>query len=142
MEDAYARKPWLKFYDPHVPPTLQYPSQSYAAMAQPAFDRFPDRAALYYLDAIVTFRQLDRFSNQLGRFLQKSGCRPGDVIGAHLLNIPAAYIASMAIQKIGAVYMGVSALLSPDELEYQLNNSEAKIMITLDLLLDPVTKAG
>jgi len=36
--------------------------------------------------------------------------------------------------------MGVSTLLSPDELEYQLNNSGAKVLVTLDFFLGSVSK--
>ena len=141
MEDTYAKKPWLKFYDPEVPHTLQYPQMSYAAATREAFERFPDRVALYYMDGIIKFRNLDRLSSQMAHFLQKSGCRAGDVVGVHLPNIPACYISSVAIQKIGCFYTGVSALLSPDELEYQLNNSGAKILVTLDFFLGWVSKA-
>jgi long-chain acyl-CoA synthetase len=141
MEDAYGKKPWAKFYDPQVSPTLQYPRMSYAAAAREAFGRFPERVALYYMDGVIKFRDLDRLSSRLGRFLQKSGCQAGDVVGVHLLNVPACYISSIAIQKIGCVYMGVSALLSPDELEYQLKNSGAKILVTLDFFLGTVGKA-
>jgi len=141
MVDAYAKKPWLNFYDPQVPPTLIYPRISYSEATREAFGRFPDRVALYYMDEVIKFRDLDRLSNQLGRFLQKCGCHAGDVVGVHLPNVPACYISSIAVQKIGGVYSGVSALLSPDELEYQLNNSEAKILVTLDFFLDTVSKA-
>jgi long-chain acyl-CoA synthetase len=106
MKDAYAKKPWLKFYDPQVSHTLQYPQMSYASATREAFERVPDRVALYYMDGVIKYRDLDRLSNQLGRFLQKCGCQAGDVVGVHLPNIPACYISSIAIQKIGCTIWG------------------------------------
>lgn len=140
MEDVYAKKPWLKSYDKEVPPTIRYPRISSADYALDAFRRVPDRVALYYMDSQIKYRELDSLSNQFGHFLRRNGCQPGDIVGVHLLNIPACYISSIAIQKAGCIYMGVSALLSAEELEYQLNDSGAKILVTLDLLFGTVSK--
>jgi len=82
----------------------------------------------------ITFGELDLLSNKFARFLQESGLRRGEVVGVHLPNIPAFYIAVIGVQKAGCVLSGVSPLLSAKELEYQLNDSEAKALVTLDAL--------
>jgi acyl-CoA synthetase (AMP-forming)/AMP-acid ligase II len=140
MENVYATKPWLKFYDKEVPPTLTYPSMTYAAFIRRSFDYVPDRVALYYMDNSMTYRQLDQLSNQFANFLISRGCRPGDTVGVHLLNVYATYIASIGIQKAGCVYTGISALLTADELQYQLNDSESKVLVTLDFLFGVAAK--
>ncbi|MCD6570916.1 MAG: AMP-binding protein, partial [Deltaproteobacteria bacterium] len=140
MEDVYAKKPWLKFYDRGVSPALKYPSMSYAEHIREAFEKVPDRVALYYMGASIKYRDFDTLSNQFAHFLIANGCHAGDIVGVHLPNIPACYISSIGIQKAGCVYTGVSALLTPEELEFQLNDSGAKVLVTLDLLFGTVSK--
>ena len=86
----------------------------------------------------ITFRELDVLSNKFAHFLKKAGLSPGDTVGVHLPNIPAYYISIIGILKTGCVLTGVSPLLLPKELEYQLNDSGAKVLVTLDVLLDKV----
>jgi long-chain acyl-CoA synthetase len=141
VSDIYSRKPWLKFYDKGVKPKLEYPRISYAQYAREAFETVPDRVALYYLGRSIKFRDLDILSNRFAHFLIENGCRAGDVVGVHSPNIPASYISSIGVQKAGCVFTGVSALLTAEELEYQLNDSGAKVLVTLDLLFETVRKA-
>ena len=141
MADVYSSKPWLKFYDPHALAPISYPSMSYAEAMNQTFSKFPDQTALYYMGNGITYRELDALTNQLARFLIAEGCKAGDTVGVHLPNVPAVYIGALAIQKAGCVYTGVSALLTPVELEYQLNDSGAKALLTLDLLFGAAQKA-
>jgi long-chain acyl-CoA synthetase len=140
MEDPYAKKPWLKFYDAHVPPSLDYPEKTYAELFRENTEGLSDRIALYYMGSGITFHEIDVLSNKFAHFLKNSGIKPGDTVGVNLPNIPAYYIAIVGIQKAGCVLSGVSPLLQPKELEYQLNDSEAKILVTLDVLFPNVEK--
>ena len=134
VENPYAKKPWLKFYDPHVPPSLDYPTTTFAELFREAVEQCANRVALYYMGASITFSEIDVLSNKFAHYLKKSGLEPGDVVGVNLPNIPAFYIAVLGIQKAGCVLSGVSPLLTPEELEYQLNDSGAKALLTLDAL--------
>ncbi len=140
MEDPYAKKPWLKSYDAHVPPSLDYPEKTYAELFRENTEGLSDRIALYYMGSGITFHEIDVLSNKFAHFLKKSGLKPGDTVGVNLPNLPAYYIAIVGIQKAGCVLSGVSPLLQPKELEYQLNDSEAKILVTLDVLFPNVEK--
>ena len=138
MSDPYALKPWLKHYDDHVPHTLQYSDKTYAELFREAADLVPSRIAVHYMGRGITYRELDLLSNRFAHFLKKCGLKPGDTVGVHLPNIPAYYIAIPGIQKAGCVLTGVSPLLQPRELEYQLNDSGARLLVTLDALFDRV----
>jgi long-chain acyl-CoA synthetase len=143
MSDPYAAKPWLAHYDRHVPEHLQYTDKSYAEVYHEATTNIPARPAVYYMGRGITYHELDTLSNLFAHFIKKSGLIPGDVVGVHLPNIPAYYSAIIAIQKAGCVLTGVSPLLQPKELEYQLNDSGAKLLVTLDALfnkVEPVVK--
>ena len=141
MDSVYAVKPWLKHYDKNVPEKLEYPTMAYADAIRKAFQEVPSRIAVHYMGAAITYRELDGMSNQLARFLIAKGCRPGDTVGSHLPNIPAAYIGSAGIQKAGCIFTGVSPLLTAEELAYQLNDSGAKVLVTVDVLFPVAMKA-
>jgi long-chain acyl-CoA synthetase len=142
MDDVYASKPWLKSYDKHVPPTItDYPQMSCAESMREAFNGVPDKMALNYMGTSISFREFDTYSSQFAHFLISQGCRPGDVVGLHLLNVPASFFAAIGIQKAGCVFTGISILLTAEELEYQLNDSGTKILLTFDFNFETVKKA-
>ena len=138
MADPYSAKPWLKFYDKHVPPNLEYPEKTYLAYFREAVKSVPRKVAVYYMGRGITFYELDRLSDKLACFLQRAGMQPGDTVGVHIPNLPAYYIAIIGICKAGCVLSGVSPLLQPKELEYQLNDSDARCLVTLDIFYEKV----
>ena len=94
----------------------------------------PDKVAIKYLNVQFTYKQLDDLSNKFANFLVTKGLKPGDVVSVCSLNVPAYYIAMHAIAKAGCILNGMSALLTPREFEYQLNDVGAKMLIIFDLL--------
>jgi long-chain acyl-CoA synthetase len=142
MSDVYAEKPWLKNYDEHVPPQLEYEEKTFAEKFEEVVKEHPDKPALIYMGKRITFRELDKLANQLAAYFIDIGLKPGDMIGLHLPNIPAHYIAIVAVQKAGCISTGISPLLMPHEMEHQLNDSSAKVVMTLDLLFDKVAEVA
>jgi long-chain acyl-CoA synthetase len=142
MSDIYSEKPWLKHYDAHVPHSLNYEEKTFAETFREVVNKCPDKTALIYMGARLTFRDVDLFSNQLAHFLVKSGLKPDDVVGLHLPNIPAHYIGVIGVQKAGCVSTGLSPLLTPEEMRHQINDSGAKAVITVDLLFKKIAEVA
>ncbi len=138
MTDPYSKKPWLKFYDEHVPPNLDYEEKTFAQLFLDNTKDLKKRVAVHYMGTSITFGELDDYSNRFAHFLKDSGLKPGDTVGVNLPNLPTYYISIIGIQKAGCVLTGVSPLLSPRELEYQLNDSGAKALVTLDIFFGNV----
>ncbi|MBU0544063.1 MAG: AMP-binding protein [Proteobacteria bacterium] len=107
---------------------------SYVDVIKPAFEKFPDKAAFSYFGIEVTFAQLDVYANKFADMLIKNGLKKGDVVGINLPNIPEYIIAWLGTLKAGCVVSGVSPLLSTEEMQYQLNDSKAKALVTLDAI--------
>ena len=134
VSDPYAGKFWRKSFDPHVKDHFDYPeNKMFHDLFMEAVADAPDICAVNYMGEEVTFKQLDALSNRFANFLIRQGMKPGDVVGVYSLNLPAYYIAIPAISRAGCVLTGVSPLLTPRELEYQLNDSGAKILLALDV---------
>jgi long-chain acyl-CoA synthetase len=102
--------------------------------ARPAFERFPKRAALGYMGTEITFADLDRYANRFADMLIKNGLKKGDLVGVNLPNTPEYVIAWLGTLRAGCVVTGVSPLLSTEEMEYQLLDSGAKGLVTLDAI--------
>ena len=77
MSNPYSGKPWLKHYDSHVPASLTYPWVSFVDMAKKCFKEVPDRAAMIYIDTVITFKELDSMSNRFAGFLLEKGIKSG-----------------------------------------------------------------
>ncbi len=107
---------------------------SYVDVIRPAFQKNPEKAAFTFFGVEVSFGGLDRYSNKFADMLIKNGLKKGDVVGINLPNIPEYVIAWLGTLKAGCVVSGVSPLLSPEEMQYQLNDSKAKALVTLDAI--------
>jgi long-chain acyl-CoA synthetase len=101
---------------------------------RPAFERFPDKAALAYMGTEITFAELDRYANRFADMLIKNGLGKGDLVGINLPNTPEFIIAWLGTLKAGCVVSGVSPLLSTEEMQYQLKDSDAVGLVTLDAI--------
>lgn len=142
MSDIYAQKPWLKSYDKNVAPTLKYENKTFAEKFKEAAEKFPDKTALIYMGARLSYREVDMLSSQVAGFIIKSGLKPGDVVGLHMPNIPAHYLAIIGVQKAGCVSTGLSPLLTPMEMEHQLNDSGTKMIFTVDILFSKIAEVA
>lgn len=142
MGDICSEKPWLKNYDKKVPPTLKYEDKTFAEKFREVVEKYPNKTALIYMGSQLTYRDLDELSNQLAQYFIKIGLKPDDVVGLHMPNIPANYISIIAVQKAGCVSTGLSPLLTPHEMEHQLNNSKAKVIMTVDLLFGKIAEVA
>ncbi|MEN6472884.1 MAG: AMP-binding protein [Syntrophaceae bacterium] len=141
-EGLYLQRPWLKNYDKHVPPNLNYDSKTFCEKFRDVVARFPDKTAVIYLGKCLSFKDMDVLSNQLAHYLKHGGLKPGQVVGLNLPNIPAHFIAVLAIQKADGVSSGLSPLLTPSELVHQMNDAGIQMVLTVDVLYEKIYEAA
>jgi len=125
------RKSWDKGLDDLDPKLFEV---NFVDAVKPTFDRFPDKTALAFMGTEISFRELDVLSNRFADMLIKNGLKKGDIVGINLPNIPEYVIAWLGTLKAGCAVSGVSPLLSTEEMEYQLKDSDAKGLVTLDAI--------
>jgi len=131
---------WYKSYAPGVQKTLNYEKITISEALSRAAKNFPEHTALNYMGKRISFKELDGLVNQFARALMDLDIRPGDKVAVCLPNIPQVIIANMAILRIGAVCVQNNPLYTERELAYQLNDSDAKHVITLTLLIPRMQK--
>jgi acetyl-CoA synthetase len=94
-----------------------------------------NKVALYWENAAgdtarYTFRDLKILSDKFGNVLRTLGFKKGDRFLIRLPNIPAFQIAFLGGVKIGAVPIPSSVMFREHEIEYRINDSSAKAVIT------------
>jgi acetyl-CoA synthetase len=77
-----------------------------------------------------TFEHLQERSRRLANALAAHGIAPGDRIGILLPQCPEALIVHLAAYRLGAVALPLFTLFGPDAIEYRLNDSGAKAVVS------------
>jgi long-chain acyl-CoA synthetase len=129
------RNIWRKSYDPGLedlnPDLFEV---DYASATRPTFEKFAKKVAFSFMEVEVSFAELDRYANRFANLLLEQGLKKGDVVGINLPNIPEYIIAWLGTLRAGCAVSGLSPLLSAEEMEHQLKDSNAKALVTLDAI--------
>lgn len=133
---AYDAKPWLKHYDPGIPPEFEIPRISLADQLDSVASRVPASPAVHFLGVTLTYRELMAHADRFAQALMDHGCANGDVVGISLPNIPQYLIAQIGVLKAGCAASGLSPLLTPREMAQQLRDCRAKALVTLDPIFE------
>jgi long-chain acyl-CoA synthetase len=128
-------KSWHKSYAPGVPQEIEFERVTMPEALTRNAKQFSNHTALLYMGKKIFYPELERLVNRFGRALMDMGVKKGDKVAMLLPNIPQIVIANYATFRIGAVAVMNNPLYTERELEYQLNDSDSKILVTLDLLL-------
>ncbi|MEM7188268.1 MAG: class I adenylate-forming enzyme family protein [Pseudomonadota bacterium] len=91
----------------------------------------PEALSMAFGPKTYSFADLDLAARRLARGLSDMGIGKGDVIGLHMPNIPQYMVALAAISRLGAIGSGLSPLLAPPEIAYQINDANMKAVIGL-----------
>jgi fatty-acyl-CoA synthase len=104
-------------------------------------DRTPEREAVVFYDQRLTFAELDSRVNALAAGLADHGVGRGDVVALLMTNRPEYLEATLAINKLGAIFLALNYRLAPAEWLFILEHSQARgIVMDRDFRsgLDPV----
>jgi acyl-CoA synthetase (AMP-forming)/AMP-acid ligase II len=95
-------------------------------------ERVPQREAVIDGDCRVSYGQLAELVDECARAFLSAGVRPGDRIA--MLTTPRLefLIAFLAMNRIGAVWVGLNPRHKPAELDYVLRDSGAKLLIAIE----------
>jgi len=117
---------------------LEYSTESLGKTFDEGMAKFPDQPACWFMKREITFKELREFVHKFATFLQQNGLKKGDVVAINLPNCPQYLIAHFGTLLAGGVASGCSFLLSEEEITYQLNDSKAKVIVTLDAIYEKV----
>ncbi len=98
----------------------------------------PDKIAVLYEDGPVTYRELNEGVNRCAHFFQKKGITKGDRVAVLLLNCIEFLEMYFACAKLGAIFVPLNWRLAGPELEFQLNDCGARMLLFHDSFLGSV----
>jgi len=93
-------------------------------------EKTPELTALVYRDQQLTYRELNRWANQLAHYLRELGVRPGAKVAVCVDRNPKMIKALLAILKAGAAYVPLDPAYPVERLNYMLEDSGAILLLT------------
>jgi long-chain acyl-CoA synthetase len=109
------------------------PPQAVEQFLIAAAERWGDKTVVDFYDRKLGCRELLGLAERAAKGLQDLGVGPGVNVGLHLPNVPHYVVMFFAVLLAGGRVVNFSPLAAPRELEHQLADSGAQVMVTLGL---------
>ncbi|WHX39545.1 long-chain-fatty-acid--CoA ligase [Mesobacillus sp. AQ2] len=133
-------KPWLSQYPPEIPAHLDLQKATVQDYLKQTAEKYPEKVAIHFMGKELTYKQVYNYAKKLAAYLQDLGIEKGDRVAIMLPNTPQSIISYYAILMAGGIVVQTNPLYMERELEYQMKDSGAKAIITLDILFPRVSK--
>ncbi len=132
--------PWFNCWPAGMPKNIEYPNVPLQEILKKTADAYPEKTAIAYGEQEISYYQLEALSNQFANALVKLKVGKGDRTAVFLPNLPQFIIAYFGALKAGSVVTAISPLHREREVEFQLADSNAEIVVVLDSLYPIVEK--
>lgn len=102
-------------------------------------EKTPDNIAVVFENQKLTYRELNERANSLANYLRSQKIGRNDIVGIMVNRSLEMIISILAVLKSGACYIPIDPEYPQDRIEYMLNNSNAKLLLTFKRLENKVT---
>ena len=130
-------------YQPGIPAAIEVPDAPLSELLETAAHFYPDRVAIDFLGAAMTYRELLEASERAAQVLRTSGVHKGDRVALIMPNCPQHAIALYGALRIGAIVAEHNPLAPAEEIRSQLDAYGAQVVIVwekgIDLVSEPLT---
>jgi len=133
-------KKWHVHYPSDIPASIAYDEVPLHNFLETSAYRFKERKALHFMGKEISYQDLYFETRKMANYLQSIGLQKGDRVAIMLPNCPQAVISYYGTLMAGGIVVQTNPLYQERELEYQLNDSGAEIIICLDILVPLVSK--
>jgi len=139
---TYADRPWLKSYDDQMPKEVEFPDVPLHRFVSDSARHNPSGTALITTAKLpllgrqsnhTTYAELDRASDALAAALVAMGLQKGDRVAIVMPNSVQFALSFYAVLKAGGVVAATNPTYPPKKMAHQINDCDAKIIITLSL---------
>ena len=137
---SMTEKVWLKNYPAEIPHEIDIPKMPVHQFLTDAYKANPTKIAIHFMGKELTYKELYESALKFANYLQSLGVEKGDRIAVMLPNCPQAVIAYYGIMYAGGIVVQTNPLYTERELQYQMADSGAKIILGLDILYPRITK--
>lgn len=126
-------QPWRQSYPEGMPADID--TAAYASLLDlldRACQKHADRIACVAFGSALTYRELDRQALALASWLQSLSLPAGSRIALMMPNVPAYLVALLGVLRAGHVLVNINPLFTPRELQGQLQDSGARVIVVLE----------
>ncbi|MEM1578077.1 MAG: long-chain fatty acid--CoA ligase [Archaeoglobaceae archaeon] len=127
-ERFWLEKSWVK----GIPADVEIPEKALYEVIDEACMKFSQRKAINFYGFEISYGLLKNLIDRFATAIAKMGIGKGDTVAIYLPNCPQFAIAYYGAMKAGATVTALSPLFAPREVEYQLTDSESKVVITAE----------
>jgi long-chain acyl-CoA synthetase len=126
-------KIWLKEYPAGVPTEIDLNEfASLKDILEKSCQRFADLPAYSNMGVTLRYRDIDRLSRDFGAWLQARGLGKGDRVAIMMPNVLQYPVALFGVLRAGLTVVNVNPLYTPRELEHQLIDSGATVIVIIE----------
>ena len=126
-------KIWLKHYPKGVPAEIDV--NEYASVRdvfEESVAKYAARPAFSCMGKAITFAELDTLSRAFGAYLQGIGCTKGTRVALMMPNILQYPVCLFGTLRAGCTVVNVNPLYTARELEHQLKDSGAEVIVVVE----------
>ena len=133
-------KVWLEKYPPQIAHEVDIPEVPVYQLLTDAYEEVPDKVAIHFLGRELTYREMYESAIKFANYLRSLGVEKGDRVAIYLPNCPQAAIAYYGVMYAGGIVVQTNPLYTERELQYQMADSGAKVILCMDILYPRVMK--
>ncbi|MGE7624181.1 long-chain-fatty-acid--CoA ligase [Viridibacillus sp. NPDC096237] len=133
-------KIWLSNYPDNIPKSMEYeeiPLQEYLTRAS---SKTPSKIAIHFMGRDITYKELYEESLKFANYLVSIGIEKGDRVAIMLPNCPQGVIGYFGVLYAGGIVVQTNPLYTEREIEYQMKDSGAKVILSVDILYPRIAK--
>lgn len=90
----------------------------------------PDKVAVVFKEQSITYRELDKRSNQIARILREKGVKPNNIVPVMVERSIDVIVGILGVIKSGGAYLPIDPFYPEDRIMYMLSDSDAKLLVT------------
>ena len=90
----------------------------------------PNNIAVIFENKNITYKELNEKANSLANYLRENGIKRNDLVGIMVKRSIEMIVAILGILKSGGAYIPIDSTYPKERIEYMLNSSNAKILLT------------
>ena len=124
---------WTKHYPPGIPADIDYRAyKSLGDLFEQSVRKFADRPAFHSMGKTISFGELDGMTQDFAAWLQAKGLPKGGRVAIMMPNCLQYPVAMFGTLRAGYTVVNVNPLYTARELEHQLKDSGAEVIVILE----------
>ncbi|CAH0129760.1 Long-chain-fatty-acid--CoA ligase [Peribacillus sp. Bi96] len=134
-----SNKPWQAMYPEQIPAALSYEDKPLYSFLKESAEEFPDKVSIHFQGKELTYQEVYESALKFAAYLKGIGLQKGERVAVMLPNCPQGVISFFGILMAGGVVVQTNPTYTERELEYQMKDSGAKMILVMDILFPRVT---